>query len=110
MIVGGGVVLAASYEARAYGGRGAMGGARARRLCPHAVVVKPRFSSYLGASKAVLEGFRGAAPGGAARAGGLCALGVVVKPRSSPYLEASKAVFEVFRGPAPAVEGLSIEE
>jgi DNA polymerase IV len=42
-IVGGGVVLAASYEARAFGVRGAMGGAEARRLCPDAVVVSPRF-------------------------------------------------------------------
>ena len=36
VIVGGGVVLAASYEAKAYGVRTAMGGAQARRLCPHA--------------------------------------------------------------------------
>jgi DNA polymerase IV len=61
-IVGAGVVLAASYEARAYGVRGAMGGARARRLCPHAVVVKPRFSAYVEASQAVFEVFRGTAP------------------------------------------------
>jgi DNA polymerase-4 len=39
VIVGGGVVLAASYEARAFGIRTAMGGAKARRLCPWAVVV-----------------------------------------------------------------------
>jgi DNA polymerase-4 len=61
-IVGAGVVLAASYEARAYGVRGAMGGARARRLCPHAVVVKPRFPAYVEAGKAVFEVFRGTAP------------------------------------------------
>ena len=42
VIVGGGVVLAASYEAKAYGVRTAMGGRQARRLCPHAVVVSPR--------------------------------------------------------------------
>src|SRR3954453_18669983 len=55
--VGGGVVLAASYEAKAFGVEGAMGGARARRLCPHAIVVPPRFSAYVEASKAVFEVF-----------------------------------------------------
>ena len=40
-IVGGGVVLAASYEAKAFGVRTAMGGRQARRLCPRAVVVAP---------------------------------------------------------------------
>jgi DNA polymerase IV len=53
VIVGGGVVLAASYEARARGVRSAMGGAQARRLCPDAVVVRPRFDAYLEASRAV---------------------------------------------------------
>jgi DNA polymerase IV len=53
VIVGGGVVLAASYEARARGVRSAMGGAQARRLCPDAVVVRPRFSAYVEASRAV---------------------------------------------------------
>jgi len=57
VIVGGGVVLAASYEARAFGVRGAMGGRRARELCPHARVVKPRMSAYSDASKAVFEVF-----------------------------------------------------
>lgn len=41
VIVGGGVVLAASYEAKAFGVRTPMNGARALRLCPHAVVVPP---------------------------------------------------------------------
>src|SRR5699024_8534994 len=41
VIVGGGVVLAASYEAKAFGVRGAMPGRQARRLCPHAVIVAP---------------------------------------------------------------------
>ena len=57
VIVGGGVVLAASYEAKAYGVRTAMGEARARRLCPNAVVVPPHFSAYSEASKAVFRVF-----------------------------------------------------
>jgi DNA polymerase-4 len=57
VIVGGGVVLAASYEARAFGVRTAMGGWRARRLCPDAVVVSPRMSAYSEASKAVFAVF-----------------------------------------------------
>ena len=62
VIVGGGVVLAASYEAKAYGVRTAMGGAQARRLCPHAVVVPPRMSAYTRASDAVFEVFRDTTP------------------------------------------------
>jgi DNA polymerase-4 len=62
VIVGGGVVLAASYEAKAFGVRTAMGGAAARRLCPHAVVVSPRMSAYSEASKAVFRVFEDAAP------------------------------------------------
>ena len=62
VIVGGGVVLAASYEAKAYGVRTAMGGAQARRLCPHAVVVPPRMTAYSRASDAVFEVFRDCTP------------------------------------------------
>jgi DNA polymerase IV len=62
VIVGGGVVLAASYEAKAYGVRTAMGGAQARALCPHAVVVEPRMSAYSEASTAVFEVFEGTTP------------------------------------------------
>jgi DNA polymerase IV len=62
VIVGGGVVLAASYEAKAYGVRTAMGGAQARRLCPRAVVVPPRMSAYSEASKAVFEVFHDTSP------------------------------------------------
>jgi DNA polymerase IV len=62
VIVGGGVVLAASYEAKAYGVHTAMGGAQARRLCPHAVVVPPRMSAYTRASDAVFEVFRDTTP------------------------------------------------
>jgi DNA polymerase-4 len=61
-IVGAGVVLAASYEARAYGIRGAMSGWRARTLCPHAVVVPPRFSAYTEASRALFDLFEETAP------------------------------------------------
>ncbi|MGH2736087.1 MAG: DNA polymerase IV [Actinomycetota bacterium] len=57
VIVGAGVVLAASYEAKAYGVRTAMAGARAGRLCPDAVVVSPRMSAYSEASKALFEVF-----------------------------------------------------
>jgi DNA polymerase IV len=62
VIVGAGVVLAASYEAKARGVRTAMGGARARRLCPDAVVVSPRMAAYTEASRAVFEVFRDTAP------------------------------------------------
>jgi DNA polymerase-4 len=62
VIVGGGVVLASSYEARACGVRTAMGGARARALCPEAVVVAPRFDAYVQASRAVSEIFRRTSP------------------------------------------------
>src|SRR5437763_7638256 len=62
VIVGGGVVLAASYGAKAYGVRTAMGGRQARRLCPQAIVVEPRFSAYSEASKAVYRVFEDTAP------------------------------------------------
>jgi DNA polymerase-4 len=62
VIVGGGVVLAASYEAKARGVRTAMGGRQARQLCPHAVVVEPRMSAYAAASKAVFEVFEQTTP------------------------------------------------
>ena len=62
VIVGGGVVLAASYEARACGVRTAMGGSQARRLCPQAVVVPPRMEEYSEASKAVFEVFARTTP------------------------------------------------
>jgi len=62
VIVGGGVVLAASYEARAFGVRTAMAGAQARRLCPHAVVVPPRMAAYTQASGAVFDVFHDTSP------------------------------------------------
>jgi DNA polymerase-4 len=62
VIVGGGVVMAASYEARACGVRGAMGGREARLLCPHAVVVEPRMAAYSEASRAVFAVFERTTP------------------------------------------------
>ena len=62
VIVGAGVVLAASYEAKAFGVRTAMGGRRARQLCPQAVVVRPRFEAYTTASKAVFAVFEDTSP------------------------------------------------
>src|SRR3954447_9715802 len=62
VIVGGGVVLAASYEAKAYGIRTAMGGRQARRLCPDAIVVPPRFSAYTEASRALFAVFEDLSP------------------------------------------------
>ena len=62
VIVGGGVVLAASYEAKAMGVRSAMNGSRARRLCPNAVVVEPRMHAYTDASRAVFDVFRDTTP------------------------------------------------
>jgi DNA polymerase IV len=62
VIVGAGVVLAASYEAKACGVRTAMGGRQARQLCPQAIVVEPRMSAYSAASKAVFEVFEDTTP------------------------------------------------
>ena len=62
VIVGGGVVLAASYEAKAFGVFTPMGGRQARVLCPHAVVVSPRMEAYSEASKAVFEVFNDTTP------------------------------------------------
>jgi DNA polymerase IV len=62
VIVGGGVVLAASYEAKALGVRTAMGGAQARRLCPRAVVVPPRMTAYAEASRQLFRVFEESSP------------------------------------------------
>jgi DNA polymerase IV len=62
VLVGPGVVLAASYEAKAYGVRTAMGVNQARRLCPNAVVVSARISAYSEASKAVFAVFEDTTP------------------------------------------------
>jgi len=62
VIVGAGVVLAASYEAKAFGVHTPMGCRAARRLCPEAIVVPPRFSAYVEASRAVFEIFEDTTP------------------------------------------------
>lgn len=62
VIVGGGVVLTASYEARAHGVRTAMPVGEARSLCPSAVVVPARMSAYSEASRRVFEIFRDTTP------------------------------------------------
>ncbi len=62
VIVGGGVVLAASYEAKACGVKTAMPGFKARRLCPDALVVPPRFEAYTQASRDVFAVFERTTP------------------------------------------------
>ncbi|MDX6199173.1 MAG: polymerase [Actinomycetota bacterium] len=66
VIVGGGgsrgVVLSATYEARAYGVHSAMPMMRARRLCPEAVVIHPTPGVYAQASDNVMEVFRSVTP------------------------------------------------
>jgi DNA polymerase-4 len=62
VIVGGGVVLAASYEAKRRGVRTAMGTARARALCPEAIVVPARMEAYSAASRAVFAIFHDTTP------------------------------------------------
>lgn len=62
VVVGGGVVLVASYEARAFGVRSAMGGRECRRRCPDTVVVGTDWSAYTAASKAVFAIFARTAP------------------------------------------------
>lgn len=62
VIVGGGVVMAASYEAKAFGVRSAMGGRQALRLCPDAIVVPPRMHAYTQASRDVFDVFHDTTP------------------------------------------------
>jgi DNA polymerase-4 len=57
-----GVVAAASYEARAFGVRSAIPMARAVRLCPSLIIVRPDFAKYRLASQAVFELFRAVTP------------------------------------------------
>ncbi|MDF8266233.1 DNA polymerase IV [Luteipulveratus flavus] len=62
VLVGGGIVTAASYEAKARGVRTPMSERRARLLCPDAVTVRPRMEAYSEASKAVFALFRDTTP------------------------------------------------
>ena len=66
VIVGGlsgrGVVLSATYEARAFGVRSAMPMTRARRMCPQAVVIPPRHGLYGAVSKEVMAIFKAVTP------------------------------------------------
>jgi DNA polymerase IV len=62
MVVGAGVVLSASYEARAFGIRTPMALGQARRLCPHVLVVEAHFTAYSEASKAVFDIFERTTP------------------------------------------------
>ena len=59
---GGGVVLAATYEAKRFGVRTAMSESMARRLCPDLVVVPARFHAYAAASRAVFDVFDETSP------------------------------------------------
>lgn len=67
VVVGGrpdqrGVVAASSYEARTFGVRSAMAMARAVKLCPHLVIVRPDFAKYRAVSAQVFEIFRSVTP------------------------------------------------
>jgi len=57
-----GVVAASSYEARVFGVRSAMPMARAQRLCPELIIVRPDFARYRAASQQILEIFRSCTP------------------------------------------------
>ena len=62
LVSGGGVVLAASYEAKARGVSTPMGLGPAKKLCPDAAVVRPRMQAYSAASKEVFAIFRETSP------------------------------------------------
>jgi DNA polymerase-4 len=57
-----GVVLSATYQARAFGVRSAMPVSHARRLCPPAVFVPPHFPRYAEVSRGVMALFRDITP------------------------------------------------
>jgi DNA polymerase-4 len=62
VIVGAGIVLSASYQARAFGVYTPMGVNKALLLCPDAIVVRPRFTAYSEASKQVFDIFEHTTP------------------------------------------------
>ena len=62
VLVGGGVVLAASYEARTYGISAPMGVRAALARCPHAAVVEGSFDRYLDFSTQVMDICRDTTP------------------------------------------------
>jgi len=62
VLVGSGVVLAASYEAKAFGIRTPLNSGQALKLCPSAIVVEPRMDAYSEASKDVFEIFDDTTP------------------------------------------------
>jgi DNA polymerase IV len=57
-----GVVLTASYEARPFGVGSAMPMARARRLCPRALIIRPRFDRYQQVSRTIMRVFSDFSP------------------------------------------------
>jgi DNA polymerase-4 len=87
-----GVVMSASYEARAFGVHSAMPSARARRLCPQAVFVPPDFSSYRACANRLRELFLSFTP--------------AVEPLSldEAFLDASGAT--TLFGPSPEIAEL----
>lgn len=62
VIVGPGVVMAASYEAKSCGVKGGMSASTARRLCPEAIFVQPHFDEYVSISRDLFKLFRRTAP------------------------------------------------
>lgn len=112
VIVGGsaegrGVVAAANYEARKYGVHSAMAAARARRLCPHAVFIKPRIEYYAAVSSKIREIFEQFTPlveplsldeafldvtGSAAIFGSAAAIGQQIKDRIKAELRLTASI------------------
>ncbi|WP_095756442.1 DNA polymerase IV [Streptomyces xinghaiensis] len=95
VVVGGlgprGVVATASYEARVFGVHSAMSTAQARRLCPNAAYLTPRFSLYRQVSEAVMELLRELSP--------------LVEP-----LSLDEAFVDLAAGPAPPATASAARE